>query len=209
MTVTYAFRVPAAEAARLGRLRNAGGLTVIADSGAVWVRAAEPGEELLRSLRSLPGTSFRLLDDGQLCEFDARVPDGYAPQGRWSDLSRWLDVEMPASALAGELRERSPLRLVPGRQFPRTKPVVDESGGMGRLWSRRTAGTARPLAFCGVCNSGRDCSRIAAAIVAGSAPRGAFGNRGAVWDALVTRGGRRSPGLSVCAFAGRSAAVDR
>lgn len=117
MTNRYAVRLPIAKGRELGRLRTSSGLDVQEDGEWIWVRACDPDESLLKLLRSLPGTHFRVWEDKQLCEIGARVPHGFAPGGEWNALSRWMAVELPPSALSGEVRDRVAFRLVPGAKM--------------------------------------------------------------------------------------------
>jgi len=117
MMPTHAARVLRAESQQLEPLRTAVGLEVCEADDAVWLRAAEPGEALLKSLQSIPSAElFSVLPDGQLCRAGALVPDGHLPLDGWQRLSTWMTVEAPVASMPGQLPGRVTLRLVADSQ---------------------------------------------------------------------------------------------
>lgn len=113
MTEIQAVRLPKDKAAQLGPLRTLGGLEVHETDKEIWLRVRETSEEIQTALKSLPAaTAFRVLDDGQLCQWGNLVPHGFLPAGPWESLSQWMTVKLPSAALAGRLTNRIPLQLV-------------------------------------------------------------------------------------------------
>jgi hypothetical protein len=110
---TLAAQLPRQKRSQLGPLRIRPDLEIHDAGDELWLRAIHPSEELKSAFISLPsGTVYQVLDDGQLCRFGSLVPKGKLPSGPWERLSGWLAVELPRSALPGQISERLPLKLV-------------------------------------------------------------------------------------------------
>ncbi len=115
MTEIQAVRIPRQKHAQLEPLRTLGGLEIHDDepAGEIWVRVTESTDAIQAALKGLPAaTAYRVLEDGQLCRLDRRVPQGFIPEGPWENLAKWMDVELPRAALPGRLSHRVPLRLI-------------------------------------------------------------------------------------------------
>lgn len=113
MTEIQAVRLSHHKAAQLGPLRTLGGLEVHENGDEIWLRVRETSEEIQTALKSLPAaTAFRVLDDGQLCQWGNLVPHGFLPTGPWESLSRWMAIELPRASLSGRVVNRVPLELV-------------------------------------------------------------------------------------------------
>lgn len=114
MNATLAVRIPCDLFAQLGALRTTPGLEVHEDGDALWLRTADPSDEMQTALRSIAVAElFRVLADGQLVPIDARLPKGHLPQSGWQSLQTYLRVELPTAALAGAMPPAVPLKLVP------------------------------------------------------------------------------------------------
>lgn len=94
-----AWRLSQADAVRLGRVRHRAELEVCEAGGSVWIRAADPAEDLLRELAGLTALQFSALPDGQLVEKGRSVPCGYLPKDPWLPLTEWMRVELDVPAL--------------------------------------------------------------------------------------------------------------
>jgi hypothetical protein len=113
MSDVLALELPIAGAANLGSLRTNGGVEVCEKQDRIWLRTADPADELRRKLRGLPGgLLFAVSSDGQLCRVGTRVPRGHLPTGPWMQLSAWLHVRLPTAALPATLPNRVQLQLV-------------------------------------------------------------------------------------------------
>lgn len=109
----WAVRIDRRDAAALGRIREAPGIRVCAVETSLWIQGEEFDEALQRALRGLPGAyRFHVLPDGQLRPWNGRVPVGKLPDGSWRPLGEWLQVELPAPALAARVPGDVSLELV-------------------------------------------------------------------------------------------------
>ncbi|QDU58344.1 hypothetical protein [Aeoliella mucimassa] len=106
--------LPTKGAIHLSPLCHHSRVEVLADDATCcWVRGAEldpPVEQVLRSI--LGCRMFRALPDGQLVPLGKSVPQGYAPEGAWTPLSRWLTVELPTRRFAAKVPGRVNIQLV-------------------------------------------------------------------------------------------------
>lgn len=155
MNAGWVIRVDAAAAAALGGLRCRRGLEVLEQDVVVWLRgpAIDQQDEKAAAtfdleLRCLPGAErFTVGEDGQLVPHGRRVPQGRLPEGTWSPLSEWLEVELPTAALAGELPSPALLQIVRANSQLEANVLLTSL----ETWSRFGATAAQvrlaPLAF--------------------------------------------------------------
>lgn len=109
-----AWRLKRNDAVRLGRVRHRQELEVCEAEDFVWVRTADPPEELQRELAALPVMHFTVLDDRQLIERGRAVPRGYLPQAEWLPLADWMEVDLDVPAY-GATPSQVPVRTVRSR----------------------------------------------------------------------------------------------
>ncbi len=102
------------DAASLGRLRRRAGVEVGVCEDTVWVRVANPSDELDRELRTLPGMRFNVLPDQQLVQFGGLTPTGYLPNISWTDLATWMQVAISPPAFGGAAPDRLAVQMVRG-----------------------------------------------------------------------------------------------
>ncbi len=114
MSERRAVRMHYDDAASLGRLRRRSGIEVCERRDALWLRVQAITDELDAAIRTLPGTRFTLLADGQLVHFGTLVPKGHLPNGPWIDLAQWMIVQAESAAFSGKIRGKIELRLVRG-----------------------------------------------------------------------------------------------
>ncbi len=112
MARPWAVCLPPTQIGSAGSLRLLPGIEVCASAECVWLRGRQWEKDLDRRLRGLPGAQrFAVLADGQLLAAGRRVPQGRIPDGPWSPLVRWLDVEAPEACRAAQLPQPIPLEL--------------------------------------------------------------------------------------------------
>jgi hypothetical protein len=101
------------DAAAIGALRLAPGIEV-GDAGVVvWLRG-KPGDERLEAkLAALPASArYEWLAPNQLRKIHERIPGARLPDVPWQSLDRWLQIEVPASAIPADAPRPVQLRLV-------------------------------------------------------------------------------------------------
>ncbi len=109
----WAIRLDRRDAAAAGRLRQVAGVEICELSEALWLRGPQSGEDLHWQLAAVAGARrFSVLSDGQLLPVGTRVPQGWLPQGPWTELLRWMGLESPPAVLAGRGNETVSLALV-------------------------------------------------------------------------------------------------
>lgn len=99
---------------KLGRLWQRPSLEICQEGDSIWLRASQVDEDLERELRMLPGQAFQVLNDGQLRAPGKLVPQGFLPDGPWSRLTDWMQIEFPPPAFGGEVTSAVSLKLMRG-----------------------------------------------------------------------------------------------
>lgn len=95
----------------LGEVRCIPDLRVAVHEEKIWLRGIPADPEL--SIRKLPAVETYFLDAGnRLFAPGSLTPCGKLPEETWLPLTEFCSVELPVSALPGELKERELVRLV-------------------------------------------------------------------------------------------------
>ena len=102
MTPNWVICIKPDAADRLGSLRCTQGLEVCVADGMLWVCGEHP--ETLSSLevRSLPAVGRYHVNTGCLLPLGKRLPVGALPQGPWSPLHEWVEVDITRPLLPGK-----------------------------------------------------------------------------------------------------------
>lgn len=109
----WAIYVALEDAASLAPLRQVAGIEVGEDGAKIWLRGKRGDEKLDIKLSALPaGARYEWLDSNQLRRIDQRIPGARLPLLQWQPLDAWLQVALPAAAMAAEAPDAVPLRLV-------------------------------------------------------------------------------------------------
>ena len=132
MNVQRALCMQVSDVASLGRLRRRSGVEVCECQDAVWLRVREITDELEADMRTLPGTRFTVLPDGQLVGFGKLVPKGQLPDDDWIELAQWMAVGVDSAALSGKVNERIKLRVVRGGPVGEPNMIVTRHD----IWQR-------------------------------------------------------------------------
>lgn len=112
MSQSWALCLSRAEAGCAARLRQIPQVEVCEVADNIWLRGPHR-EEIATMIHAMPtGVRYRVLDDGQLVPWAARVPQGRLPAGNWRPLSGWFELALPAAAMPATLASRVGLRLV-------------------------------------------------------------------------------------------------
>ncbi len=112
MSQSWALCLSRAEADSAARLRQIPHVEVCEVADNVWLRGPYR-EEIASLIYTMPtGVRYRVLDDGQLVPWGARVPKGQLPAGNWRPLAGWFELSLPTAALPDTLPSRAGLRLV-------------------------------------------------------------------------------------------------
>lgn len=99
---------------RLGSLRCEPGLQAAVHEEQVWLRGIRGKDQLPLAVRRLPlRQTFRMDAEARLFPPGGLTPTGRLPQAEWLDLTRFLPVELPVSALPAVATDRIPVRLRP------------------------------------------------------------------------------------------------
>ncbi len=114
MNFQRALSMRLSDAATLGRLRQCAGVDAGEREDQVWLRITDASEELEADLRTLPGTRFDVLPDGQLVPHGNLTPQGYLPELHWSDLRSWIQIDVSAPTLSGVSPGPTTLQVVRG-----------------------------------------------------------------------------------------------
>lgn len=131
---TWAVRFPRLNVDEARRLWRVAGVEVHDDGGEiVWLAGRELSEQVDAILRGfLSGKRFLVLPDRQIQSPQERVPRGYLPDGEWIPFRKWMDVELPQAALAGELPGRLRLRLVRSTAAQEPNLLVTDAASWAR-----------------------------------------------------------------------------
>lgn len=109
----WAICIALEDAASLSPLRQITGIEVGEDGANIWLRGKQGVEKLDAKLAALPARArYEWLNSNQLRQIDKRIPGGRLPAVQWQPLDAWLQVRIPAAAMAGEQPSRVALRLV-------------------------------------------------------------------------------------------------
>ncbi len=108
----WTVRLPAEDAAHLGKLRLINGLSILIDGTSVWLRGEYLNEDLDRRIRSIPNAErFLIKADQQLTRPDEIVPCAQLPDGSWQPLRNWLSIKLPIAGFTAQTDERITLKL--------------------------------------------------------------------------------------------------
>lgn len=103
-----------ADKAALGSVRCLPGLQAAEDEGFIWVRGIPAPEKIDLRIRQLPGLHTYLLDaDNYLFPPGGLTPVGKLKLLNWVNLSEYVTIELPVSALPGKINQQHAIRLVP------------------------------------------------------------------------------------------------
>ena len=109
----WALRMAREDAAALAGLRLTPGVEVAEDGRQIWLRGQRADESLAVLLFALPAAGrYEWLPPSQLRELDRRIPSSRLPELEWHSLHKWLQVQSPLAAIAGDLPAAVALRLV-------------------------------------------------------------------------------------------------
>ncbi|MEM7312716.1 MAG: hypothetical protein AAF497_06160 [Planctomycetota bacterium] len=87
---------------KVARLRLEDRIEIQQLDDVLWLRGKELNESLESKLRSLLGARrFSVLPDLQLVAAGDRVPCGFLPDGEWTSIREYFQVELPTTQLAG------------------------------------------------------------------------------------------------------------
>jgi len=112
MSQSWALCLSRGEAGCAARLRQTPLVEVCEIADKVWLRGPYR-EEIAEQIHAMPtGVRFRVLDDGQLIPWGARVPQGRLPAGNWRPLAGWFELTLPTATVPATLPSRVGLRLV-------------------------------------------------------------------------------------------------
>lgn len=122
MANRWCLRVQQSDLAAIRSFRLTPQVTVLEEYTTIWLQGSDLNDELQLRVRSIPEAElFHLQPDDQLRRPGERVPCGYLPSGTWTEISQWLQPELPVAILAGRISERVTLRLI------RSDRVVESS----------------------------------------------------------------------------------
>jgi hypothetical protein len=103
-----------ADKAALGSVRCLPGLQAAEDEEFIWVRGIPAQQNIDLHIRQLPGLHTYLLDaDNYLFPPGGLTPVGKLKLLNWVDLSEYVTIELPVSALPGKINQQHAIRLVP------------------------------------------------------------------------------------------------
>ena len=106
--MTWGTRLPREKGLTLCRFRNHLDMQILEQDDNLWLKGGE-----LQELRALPeATHFQILEDGQLLPLGHRVPLGYLPDGEWTLLRDWIQIQFETATLDGDLHRKVELRLI-------------------------------------------------------------------------------------------------
>ncbi len=113
MNKPWAISLSKSDAAALAGLRLVPGIEVSEVGGQIWLRGRESEAALETKLSGLPARGrYDWLPTGQLRPVGNLIPSTLLPHVQWQPLASWLQVELPAAALPGDIGARVRLRLV-------------------------------------------------------------------------------------------------
>lgn len=111
----------------LGRVRCWPQALAARCEGEVWLRGIFAQERPPKEIRQLPARQTYLLGAGELLFPEGGLtPVGNLPQLHWQPLTVFLPVELPMSALPGEVSGRIPLQVLPSGRAEKGAALLTE-----------------------------------------------------------------------------------
>ena len=115
------------DAPALAPLRLTPGLEVAEDGSTIWLRGHSSDEQLSRALKNLPVRErFEWVTADRLRPIYSRLPTVAVPDLAWRPIAEWIQVQLPAGALPGELGAKIRLRLVRSPQERRPNVLLTD-----------------------------------------------------------------------------------
>ena len=121
----WAARLPPDKPLAAASLRLRADVSVLSTPDGLWLRGPNLGEDLDHALRKIPGAvRYTCAADGALTPMGVRLSTAQLPDGAWSPLSTWMELDPQPAALSGEPSRRASLRLVRSNRMTPASAIV-------------------------------------------------------------------------------------
>lgn len=112
----------------LGSVRTLPDAQAARHEGCIWLWLKQRENELPLTVRQLPAEqTYKLREDRLLFPVGQRTPVGHLPHLNWQPLTQFLPLELPASALPGEVKTRVfGFRMAPSERAERSIALLTD-----------------------------------------------------------------------------------
>lgn len=116
MSTTWIYLLAATDHHALGAVRSLAALTAAAEGDHIWLRHEVHSASPHPALRQLPAlATYQLDQQGLLFPQGKHTPIGRLPACDWQAIASFVPLNVPVSALPGEVSDRYEVRIVPSQ----------------------------------------------------------------------------------------------